>query len=192
MSDYTVFQRPRPNWFAVNVVYRFRPPLQEGSEVYDATGQVIADPPDLGRAGLVVFSTTSRPSLFLPRLNGRVIALLRSWEERWNSLGQMARFWNRRNRPPSDWWFSIGLFYDGWYSSPDPFDTGEDFSPERQVYDDTCLAVQVVGITRHALLDLATALARDLGQREVLVFDQTGAIYTVNRRSAREPNEVRA
>jgi len=193
MSTYEVFQRARPKWFAVNVIFRFGSPAQQGSEVYDARGGIISTEATHDRSfgpkeqgGLIVFSTTSRTALLLPRLKGRVLAFLQSWKKRWKSFSKIARFGNRlRRRKPThkDLWFSVGCFYQGKYWSPDPYYMGKDFSLDRQVYDDTCLAIEIRGITQAVLIELATALARDFDQRVLLVFDNAaGAIFTIDRR----------
>jgi hypothetical protein len=192
-TDYEVFQQPRPNWFVVPLVCRFSSPLREGSEVFDARGESIPteaiERRDFGpkeQGGLIVFSTTSQPSLFLSRLKSHVVAFLKSLEESWKSSNMVGRFLNRlrkRNPAHKDLWFSIGPFYDGKYSSPDPFYQGKDFAPDRRVYDGTCLTVEIVGMTQGVLIDLATALASEFNQREVLVFDNaTHAIFSVDRR----------
>lgn len=194
-ADYEVFQRPRPNWFSVNHVYHFSSPQQEGSEVYDGTGAVISTEEiehmtfrPYEKGGLIVFSTTSMPSLFLARLTGQMVAFLKSWDDRWQSLTWVGRAINRfHKRTPArkNLWFSIGCFYLGSYSSLDPFYRGKDFKPRTETYDATCLTVQIVGLTQQMLLDLATSLACQFRQREVLVFDlASSTIFTVNRRNS--------
>jgi hypothetical protein len=182
-TNYEVFLRPRPNWFAVSYVYRFSSPLREGSEVYDALGESIPteaiDQRSFGpkqKGGIIVFSKTCRPSLFLSRLKSHVVAFLKSWEERWNSFSKLTRFLNRlRNRNPAhkDLWFSIGTFYDGKYSSPDPFYKGKDFSPDTQVYDETCLTVEIAGITQSVERHLFDYFSRILS---IKIFAVSGRI----------------
>jgi hypothetical protein len=175
-TDYEVFQQPRPAWFVVNLIYRFALPLPTGAEVYNASGEVVATdavdwrrfkPREMG--GTIVFAPTLAESPdFLARLKKRVVGFLQSL-----ASGKLGRFLSNRRHPGHEnVAFSIGHPYEGKY-----------WSHTEQVYDETSMAVEIVGIRRAVLIELATEIAREFDQREILVFDTASSrIYTVNRR----------
>jgi hypothetical protein len=169
-----------PNWFVVNLIYRFDLPLPPGNEAYDASGDLVATetvdwrrfrPREMG--GTIVFAPTLAESAeFLTRLKKRVLAFVEAVANRWQSSGKLGRFLNKRQHPGHDVAFSIGHLYEGKYRSH-----------SRQVYDETSMAVEIVGIRRAVLIELATEIAREFDQREILVFDTASSwFYTVNRR----------
>lgn len=174
-TDYEVFQQPMPNWFVVSLIYRFTLPLPDGTEVYNASGEVVATdsvnwrrfgPREMG--GTIVFAPTlSESPDFLARLKKRVVGFLQSL-----ASGTIGRFLSKSRHPGPNVAFSIGHLYEGQY-----------WSHTRQVYDETSLAVEIVGIRRAVLIELATEIAREFDQPEILVFDTASSrIYTVSRR----------
>ncbi len=174
-TDYEVFQQPRPAWFVVTLVYRFALPLPTGAEAYNASGDLVAKdavdwrrfiPREMG--GTIVFAPTLAESRdFLTRLKKLVVGFLQSL-----ASGKNVRFFSRRRHPGHDVAFSIGHLYEGKYRSH-----------TEQVYDETSMAVEIVGIRRAVLIELATDIAREFDQPEILVFDTASSrIYTVNRR----------
>jgi hypothetical protein len=163
----------------VNLIYRFALPVSPGAEAYNASGEVVATeavdwrrfgPLEMG--GTIVFAPTLAESRDFPaRLKKRIVAFLEAVANRWHSSGTLGRFFSRRRHPGHDVAFSIGHLYEGQYRSH-----------TEQIYDETSMAVQIVGIRRAVLIELATEIAREFDQREILVFDTASSrMYTVNR-----------
>lgn len=183
-TDYSVFQQPRPHWWSGNSVYRFSSAGDENLPSFDTDGNQLEEavfrtfaPEE--RGGKIVFATDINATLklddnFFNRLRARITAFLQSYRNRWQVKGKISKILDRLSSQSPDFAninFSVGPYYKGRYRSPDG-----------KTYDETSVAVEIIGITKQILIDLATEIAREFQQEEVLVFDHTtGQIFTVDR-----------